>query len=84
MKDDKRKAQERNNIKFHDMSSILNFGLGSQNGVADLNRVTTKIIKSREYDELMEMFKELSSLQAMKERSCCRRGKSEWMRWRRS
>ena len=61
MKDDKKIAQERNNIKFHDMSSVLNFGLGSQHGVADLNRVTTKIIKGREYDELLSMFKELSS-----------------------
>ena len=50
------------NIELNDVTAILNYGLESQRCVADVNTVASDIIKHREYDEVLECFRELLSI----------------------
>ena len=45
--------------RFADMTSILNFGLGSQNRLADLNKLVAERVGHKEFGQVQELFKEL-------------------------
>lgn len=51
-----------NNDQFKDMTSILNYGLGSQNRLADLNKLVSQRIKTADYSEMQELFEEVISI----------------------
>ena len=51
-----------NNVDFQDMTSIINFGLGLQNRLADLNAVAAGLIKVEEYDDLLKLLDKLFSM----------------------
>ena len=48
--------------KWKDVTSILQFGLESQKNIADLNKVTSEIIKKRDYDEVVGCVQELMNV----------------------
>lgn len=45
--------------RFADMTSILNFGLGSQNRLADLNKLVAERVGRRDFGQVQELFDEL-------------------------
>ena len=48
--------------RFADMTSILGFGLGTQNRLADLNKLLTARIKEADYGKIHQMFEELLAI----------------------
>ncbi|MBO6207717.1 MAG: hypothetical protein J6O73_12365 [Lachnospiraceae bacterium] len=51
-----------NEDRFADMTSILSFGLGSQNRLADLNKLLTARIKEADYSDVHQKFEELLAI----------------------
>ena len=60
-------------VKFYDVTSILNFGLESQNRIAELNQMTTRIIRGSDYTEFLRCLEELSSIAAQGEEDLIRK-----------
>ena len=50
------------NIDCGDTVSILNYGLSSQNKIADLNKTVSSIIRQKDYHDLLECFEEIFSI----------------------
>ncbi len=50
------------NIDCGDTVSILNYGLSSQNKIADLNKTVSAIIRQKDYHDLLECFEEIFSI----------------------
>ena len=48
--------------RFADMTSILSFGLGNQNRLADLNKLLTARIKESDYSDVHQKFEELLAI----------------------
>ncbi|MCR5128812.1 MAG: toxic anion resistance protein [Lachnospiraceae bacterium] len=51
-----------NEDRFADMTSILSFGLGNQNRLADLNKLLTARIKAADYSDVHQKFEELLAI----------------------
>lgn len=51
-----------NEDRFADMTSILSFGLGNQNRLADLNKLLTARIKEADYSDVHQKFEELLAI----------------------
>ena len=51
-----------NEDRFADMTSILSFGLGNQNRLADLNKLLTARIKEADYSDVHQRFEELLAI----------------------
>ena len=45
--------------RWDDITYMINYGLESQRNIAGLNRVTTDIVKKREFDDVLAAFQEL-------------------------
>ena len=51
-----------NGIDVKDVSSILNYGLGVQQKIADLNKVSAEIMKQRDFAEVFGFFDEILAM----------------------